>query len=329
MVSSARNVTSVTSRASKTLTSLSFDGGNAYLKWSVGGQARIEPAWGVKIPGWQAVPKDALTTTHENERWVFGGLAQDLGGAPLFELGKKQMTPILLKALIESTGHVAVDHLKLLVPDVRDEAWTEVVQAVQETAPVTRVSLINEGEPPYRWAVQNGLLSWPQAQNGVIDIGGGELSLVMITRYGVINWALSAKLPGTGYLASKIAEKLSIRCVYTPKSGEILRAIEDQSFTYKDDGKDIDFRDVYLNCRDAWIEVVRQQLKTRWASQGTKIGQIIAVGGGVHMLAPLFEANAKRREQGQPDLYLFPSDPRLDNCPQMINAYAMDVCCEA
>jgi len=60
-----------------------------------------------------------------------------------------------------------------------------------------------------------------------------------------------------------------------------------------------------------------------------KVGQIIAVGGGVKMLGPLFEANLRRQSKGLPNLYLLPSHPEIENFTQLINAFAMQNYIEA
>jgi hypothetical protein len=307
----------VTQVKTKTLDKLALDGGNAFLKWSYGSTIQIESSWAVKLDHKQEVPSSALQTQYFSERWVFGDTAKDLGGQPLFALGKEVMTPILLKAILESTGHEAINKLSVLVPDSRNEKWDmDVKSQIIASVPVTDVKFISEGIPPFNWAKEAGVWKWPNMQNAVLDCGGGDLSLRMFTRSGIIDWSKSFTLPGTKAYAEKISRVISSDCTYTPSPGDILSAIEDGTYEYIDNGRVVDFSANAERIRCEWISHIRNIIRSKWQSEGTKVGQVMLVGGGVRLL--------KDGLLGDNRPYFVPFNKQVgDDFPQMINAFAM------
>lgn len=301
----------------KTLDKLALDGGNAFLKWSYGSEIRIEAGWGVRLDYKQELPPTALQTNYFGEQWVFGETAKDLGGQPLFILGKESMTPIILKAILESTGHEAINKLSVLVPDDRNTKWEKEVKAqILATVPVTDVKFVSEGMPPYLWAKKAGLWKYPDRQNAVLDCGGGDLSLRMFTRSGVIDWSKSQTLKGTKVYAENIAKVISAECNYTPSPGSILSAIEDGTYEYVEDGNVLDFTAAAERLRCEWINNIRSIIKSKWQSDGHNIGQVMMVGGGVKLLANGMIGDRRP--------YFVPENSQLGkDFPQMINAFSM------
>ncbi len=307
----------VTQVKTKTLDKLSLDGGNAFLKWSYGSVIRVVSSWAIRLDYEQEIPADALQTKYFTEHWVFGDVAKDLGGQPLFILGKEKMTPILLKAILESTGHEAINKLSVLVPDSRSKTWKDEVQPqILATVPVTEIEFVSEGIPPYRWAQQAGIWKFPNLQNAILDCGGGDLSLRMFTRSGVLDWGKSSTLPGTKAYAEKIAKAITPKCMYTPNPGDILSSIEDGTFEYIDNGNVIDFSAIAEYQRCQWIDEIRDSIRSKWQSEGTKIGEVMLVGGGTHLLKDGLEGTNRP--------YFVPENVQVGkDFPQMINAFAM------
>lgn len=301
----------------KTLDKLALDGGNAFLKWSYGSSIFIQPSWAIKIDYKQTLPEGTLQTDYFGQHWVFGAIAKDLGGRPLFDLGKEVMTPILLKAILESTGHAAINELSVLVPDDRHDKWTDSVQIdILGAVPVTSVRFIAEGIPPYEWAKRNNIWLRPDMQNGILDCGGGDLSLRMFTRSGVIDWGKSRTLPGTKAYAERIAKVIGSDCTYSPQAGDILSSIEDGTFEYIDGGRVINFKAVAESVRLEWLDKIKAVIRSHWQSEGARVGQVMLVGGGVHLMEDGMVAPNKP--------YFVPKDPQVgDSFPQMINALSM------
>ena len=309
------------SRHAKALPCMAIDAGNANLKWGLSASDRgmaMTSSWAKKLPGYQTLPPTAITTEVNGERWVFGPIAEDLGGEPMFRLGKEKMYPIFIKALFEYCDITRVEELYLLVPSQRniETLWQAKVEPViREYVNVGRINFIPEGTPPYAYACSQGLWKWPQYPQGVLDCGGGELSLILFTRSGVIDADKSLLMPGTSVLAQRIANAIAGQTSYQPNPGTILSAIEDQTYNYIDKGQPIEFKAIFDALKKEWLNEIKTTILQEWQQSGVRFGQILMVGGGsVHLLQELM---------GQDKPYLLPSNEEIKDFPQLLNVYSM------
>ena len=304
-----------------TLPYLVIDAGNANLKWGFTAPKEtigMIPAWAKKLPSYQSLPSHSIATECSGERWVFGNTAEDLGGFPMFELGKPRMYPIFVKALFEHYDIERVEVLHLLVPSERniDSLWVQEVEPViREYVEVGSVNFIPEGIPPYEYATSEGLWRWPNFPNAILDCGGGELSMILFTRTGVIDAEKTLLLPGTSELARRIAIAIAGQTSYQPNAGTILSAIENATFNYIDNGLAIDFYDIFQALKAEWLNEIRATIVEKWQKNGIRFGQIMLVGGGSqYLLSELL---------GGDKPYILPESQAIQNFPQLLNIYSM------
>ncbi|MEM9807300.1 MAG: hypothetical protein AAF959_18705 [Cyanobacteria bacterium P01_D01_bin.56] len=296
-------------RASGTIPVLSLDGGNTWLKYSVGGApVRCVPAVIKELDTEveEVEPTDdpsSVIIDFEGSTFVVGSLAESLGGVPVYQLGKPEHTHLLYMAAMAGVAPFSscpvVERLNILVPDNRKrqlenvwEAVSERIQAVKSFTvdgqliqpQVRNIKFISEGAPAYSWAKNNSLFAEYDRPGikkvAVFDVGGGEATLqVFDSQTGRLIWTDNQTLPGLKALGDLLAGKLKPYFRTTPDTAMLLRALHLGNRIYESDGQSFDFTEQYESARKAWSQDILQKIQ-RSGLFTAEFGGVVIVGGG-------------------------------------------------
>lgn len=290
---------------------LAVDAGNRFIKWvDHKGNIQSIPSYTIQLEDCQDTPKpskNSVILEFEDERWVVGQLAKELGGQPTFEGNKTALAKLLVLSAIAPIGDsdlpLVVENLRLALPDSRhkddiknlkelENVRTVIRNGVNFTYSIRKVEAIEEGVGSYRYAMANGLYRFLSRPNGIWDIGGGTSQLKLFTPTGVLMQKSTIILPGTFDLANEIAVALVPRLGYSPSLGLIMDGIADTHYLLGTTG--LSFAKEFETARQKWVAGLRTQINNRWRSELATFGEVLIVGGS----APLFQ-EVEKSTQGR------------------------------
>lgn len=302
-----------------------FDGGNRFSKWfSPVNLTRCLPSCIKEIDSWQdAVPdENTVVIDVDGVRYLVGQQAKDLKGIDVFTADKAELARILLFAAIEPTDtadNILIDTLAISTPDSRLTGAVSHLQRLSGThsflrngrmltARINRVEIVDECLSAWRYAWNHGGFAYA-CKNGVLDLGGGTALARIILPSGMIVRDADIKLPGTADLARRVAAALKAKSEFQPDLGLIMDGIANQTFRAGQHG--VPFAAIFEKARQSWLEEIRGQIKTQWASHLSEIGEVLVVGGSAELARPFVEASGGR--------FKIPVNPS----PQLINLYGL------
>lgn len=246
-------------------------------------------------------------------RWVVGSLAAELNGTPIFKAEKADFMAQLALAAIEPkfVGEepltIAVNELRLCLPDDRDADKVDAIRTalrgfhqierdgIEMNVAIRSIKVEPEGASAYKWCRQQGIFKYANP-NGILDFGGGNSTAQLFSAKGMLLRESRLTLPGAFQLAQSIASDPCLIGVeskgFSPRAEMILDAIATGSYLYGSTGRS--FAGVFPKYRDAWLNSIRNELKTRWASWLPQIGEVAMVGGSAPLAAPLVESSKGR-----------------------------------
>lgn len=280
---------------------LAIDAGNRFIKWvDRKGIIQSLPSYSIQLEDWQDTPKpsrNSVVLEFEDERWVIGQLAKELGGQPTFEGNKSALAKLLVLSAIapigDSTLPLFIEQLRIALPDSRYKADLENLKELESVRTVTRngvnftysirkVEAIDEGIGAYRYAVANDLYRFKSKPNGILDVGGGTTLVKLFSPSGTLMRKSDLSLPGTWALANDIAVALLPRIGYSPDLGLIMDGIADSHYLLGTTG--INFGKEFETARTKWVAGLRNQINTRWRTELSTFGEVLIVGGSAPLL---------------------------------------------
>jgi hypothetical protein len=293
-----------------------FDGGNRFIKW-------IDPLGNVQCIAsclkecseyqWKRLKPDAQSVLLEvdGKRYVIGRLAQELGGEPTFQKDKCELAEILALVAIQPNPGQSAVHIKKLVVALPNTLNDDDVAAVQRisnhpltkqfrrngefiTYTVDEVTPADETEPAFLYAQSQGFFSFPEAKNAIMDIGGGTCISRIYTPNGTMIHDAEVILPGTKALAQQIAVELKelYGLDYSPSLPNIMDAIQRGDCLYGTDR--LDFSELFEQACNQWVEAVRSEIRSKWASHLPELGEVLIVGGSADIAQPICQSSGDR-----------------------------------
>lgn len=247
------------------------------------------------------------------QRWVVGALAAELGGQPAFKGEKADLIPQLaLAAIAPAPGAgepqtIAINELKLCLPDDRDSSKVEMLQialrgwhqierdGIAINLKIRSIIVEPEGASAFKWCKSQGIFRYAKL-NGILDFGGGNTTGQLFSSSGMLLRESRITLPGAFQLAQNIAADPCLVGAeskgFSPRAELILDAIANGSLMYGTTGRS--FASVFLSYRDAWLNSIRSELKTRWAQWLGEIGEVGMVGGSAMLAEPIVKSSNGR-----------------------------------
>lgn len=289
----------------QTRTQLAVDPGNRFTKWIDGSVIRSIPSYVKELADWEEGGSDAQSYEIEfsGKRYLVGRLAQIMGGRPAFEDGKAELAHLLVLPALASDSPQRIEKLIIPTPDSRNQQAIAKLKELETTiefsvnghdclTTVRRVIPIDECRGAYDLALHRNLWHYPQNPNGIIDIGGGTAIARLFAPGGNLLRDADIVLPGTAYLAQRLAAAILPKVGNTADAGMIMDAIATGNYRYG--STDIDFSREFIAVRDAWTADIRSKLKANWAKYLPALGELLVIGGSANLLEPMCAASKGR-----------------------------------
>lgn len=282
---------------------VAFDGGNRSIQWvDSDGRVHCIPSFIKSIdPTWEDVEADpeSVVIEVEGETFVMGQAAKDLSGVAIFQDDKIAIAHhLVLAALQPNPGQnaVRIERLLMAVPNARDPKTLKALRSIEGThefyrndegivATVRKVEAIDETRAAYIYAMKRNVFKAKRQLNGILDLGGGTSIMRLYSVNGSIMREADLILPGTFALAQAIAARLTKDAGYSPDLTLIMDGIEDGSFQLGTTG--IDFSNHFEQCRSAWLDEIKAEVRTRWTKWIPSLGEVLVIGGSAPLAEPL------------------------------------------
>ncbi|MEG4446685.1 ParM/StbA family protein [Microcoleus sp. AT9_B4] len=300
---------------------LAVDPGNRFTKWIDCQTVRSIPSYVKELADWEEGGNDAQSFEigYSGRRYLVGRLAQLMGGAPAFESGKADLAHLLILPALASDSPQRIERLVIPTPDSRNLATIAKLKELETTiefsvngrdclTTIRSVVAVDECRGAYDLALGRQMWRYPQNPNGILDIGGGTAIARLFAPGGALLRDADIVLPGTSYVAQKVAAAILPKVGNTADAGIIMDAIASGNLCYG--STDIDFSREFVAVRDAWTADIRAKLKTNWAKYLPSLGELVVIGGSASLLQPMCEASKGR----------FKVAPR----PQFFNLYGLN-----
>ncbi len=295
---------------------VAFDGGNRFIKWvNPDNQVQMIPSCvkEVSLTQWQRVKPDPQTVLIEAEgkRYVIGKQAQELDGEPVFQRNKCELVQILALVAIEPNPGVDYVHIKnfaVALPSDTNQADVESLRKLENYPnarefkrngkytcyTIAHVSPLNETEPAFLYAKQQGMFSFPDNPNAVWDIGGGTSIARVYLPSGTMVQDAEIILPGTKELAQQVGAEMqaTFGLGYSPALADIMDAIARTDCLYGT--AKLDFSAIYQEACEKWVESARAEIRSKWAKYLPNLGEVLIVGGSAELAAPICQASGDR-----------------------------------
>jgi hypothetical protein len=284
---------------------LAVDPGNRFTKWIDGSVIQSIPSYVKVLEDWEEGGSDAHSYEIEfdGKRYLVGRLAQLMGGSPAFESGKAELAHLLILPAIASDSPQRIEKLVIPTPDSRNQAVIAKLKELETTlefsinghdclTTIRSVTAVDECRGAYQLAICKELFRYPKNPNGIIDIGGGTAIARLFAPGGGLLRDADIVLPGTAYLAQRLAAAILPKVGNTADAGMLMDAIATGNYRYG--STDIDFTREFVAVRDAWTADIRSKLKANWAKYLPSLGELLVIGGSASLLEPMCAASKGR-----------------------------------
>ena len=267
-----------------------------------------------------------------NKTWAIGRLAQALSGDGLYTLNKHEFAAQMVLGLIQVPPNIEEIKISRLVYSLPDDLNDKDVRVVQEAllgrhwinidgkdvvVSIERVQVVFEGLGAYVWARNENILKLTDGyKTGVLDVGNKTVILTPFTNIGNISERDKRAVSNIGVIS--LAQAISRDRIFRTPGVQsrvnvdlIVKGISDGSYMYGAGSNGISFKEVFPRYQREWIESIRTFMRVEWDDIRTEIGEILAVGGGSHLLHPLQEIIGK-------DRFILCEDPTYANVRGML-----------
>lgn len=295
---------------------VAFDGGNRFIKWvDPENEVRMIPSCikEVSETQWKRIKPDPQTVLIEVEgkRYIVGKQAQELDGEPIFQRNKCELAEIIALVAIEPNPGVDYVHIAkfaIALPSDTNESDVEALRKLENYPNVrefkrngkhicytiAHVEPLNETEPAFLYAQQQGMFAFPENPNAVWDIGGGTSIARIYLPSGTMVQDAEIILPGTKELAQQVATEMqaTFELNYSPALADIMDAIARGDCLYGT--AKLDFSAIYQDVCEKWAESARAEIRSKWAKYLPNLGEVVIVGGSANLAAPICQASGDR-----------------------------------
>lgn len=297
-------------------TCVAVDNGNRFIKWvDPQNEVKMIPSCikEVSLTQWQRIKPDPQTVLIEvdGKRYIIGKQAQELDGEPVFQRNKCELAEITALVAVEPNpglDRVHIAKLAIALPSDTNESDVKALRRL-ENHPLTkqfyrngkdicytigRVEPLNETEPAFLYAKQQGMFGFPDNPNAVWDIGGGTSIARIYLPSGTLVQDAEIILPGTKELAQQIATEMqaTLGLNYSPALADVMDAIARGDCLYGT--AKLDFSAIYQGVCEKWVESARAEIRSKWAKYIPNLGEVLIVGGSANLTAPICSSSGDR-----------------------------------
>jgi hypothetical protein len=297
-------------------TCVAVDNGNRFIKWvNPQNEVKMVPSCikEVSETQWKRIKPDPQTVLIEvdDKRYIIGKQAQELDGEPVFQYNKCELAEITTLVAIEPNpglDYVHIAKFAIALPSDTNESDVAALQKLQNHPNVGEfkrngkdicytigsVEPLNETEPAFIYAQQQGMFAFPGNPNAIWDIGGGtSIARIYLPSRTMVQDA-EIILPGTKELAQQVASEMQavFSLSYSPALADIMDAIARGDCLYGT--AKLDFSAIYQEVCEKWVESARAEIRSKWAKYLPNLGEVVIVGGSANLAAPICQASGDR-----------------------------------
>ncbi|MBD2773324.1 ParM/StbA family protein [Iningainema tapete] len=310
--------TVITNRAESNLVKrkiLALDAGNRTTQWiNPDGEVITIPSVIKHFDDWEDIPEGNVESPviellnedfQVSESYVIGTEAKLQKGKAAFAYDKIKLASKLMFAALEphpSTDMLVVETLRVALPDSRNQDYAKTLKNLEGTfsfirngqrvtASIRKVQLVDETKPAFDYATQRGLFHRPDKINGILDLGGGTAIGRLYSPSGQPMRTQDVIADGTYKLANLVSAAMQRTTNKSLDLSQIMDAIANGTYTTE---SGVTFTSVFPKCRDAWLDEIRAEIRTRWADFFKEIGEVLIIGGSAP-LAKQLEADTNKR----------------------------------
>ena len=235
------------------------------------------------------------------KRWHIGEAAKNRNGEPVFLSEKSDLMPMMVLGSLPSigAGTIAISALRLCVPDVWAVDTDKVSSALKgchqingSTYKISGVSVHSEAICSYPFLMEMGAFKYARP-NGIVDIGGGNTTGVIISPSGEPIWESKFTGHGTIELAKMVAYHPALVGLeskgVSPRLDLILDAIAGDGFY----GSQRSISQAINDCLPGFLTKIKKQINTAWEPYLSTLGEIAVIGGSAALCADWAAKNSR------------------------------------
>ncbi len=297
-----------------TICKLAIDAGNRFVKMATNtGTYKIFPSYLAK-----ADFRDADAISYEagsrkdliGQRWHIGESAKFKNGQAVFYSEKSELMPQMVLGVIAQLGGTTtnISALNLCLPDGFNQQQNQSLIAAlkgihtinEKTYRVGSINIHSEGAVAYPYLLNSGAFKYAR-NNGIIDLGGGNSTGVLVSPHGQPIWESKITLPGTIALAKMVANHQDLIGIESKGNTPRLEIIMDGIATDYKYGSVRDISQAINDCLPEFLTSIKSAILTQWSPWLSGLGEIAIIGGSAALFRDLAAKNERIKvcEDGQ------------------------------
>ena len=290
-----------------TILKLAIDGGNRFIKVSGAGDEILLPSYLAK-----ADFRDSDAIHYEagdrldlvGRRWYVGESAKFKNGRAIFYSEKSdlmsEMVLGILPKLMSSAETINIASLNLCLPDGFNQTQNQELIAnlkgyhniSGKSYRIGSVSIHPEGAAAYPYLFNSGVFKYAR-NNGIIDLGGGNSTGILVSPYGQPIWESKITLPGTIALAKMVGNHQDLVGIEAKGNTPRLEIIMDAIATDRKYGSVRDISQAIDDCLPDFLTDIKSAILTQWAPWISDMGEMAIVGGSASLFHSLATQNQR------------------------------------
>jgi hypothetical protein len=289
-----------------TIHKLAIDAGNRFVKMATNtGTYKIFPSYLAK-----ADFRDGDAVNYEagdrkdliGQRWHIGESAKFKNGQAVFYSEKSDLMPqMVLGVIAQLAGNTTnISSLNLCLPDGfnqnQNQALIAAIKGIHtingNTYRIGSIQIHSECAIAYPYLLNSGVFKYAR-NNGIIDLGGGNSTGILVSPHGQPIWESKITLPGTIALAKMVANHPDLIGIEAKGNTPRLEIVMDAIATDYKYGSVRDISQAINDCLPDFLTNIKTAILTQWEPWLSGLGEIAVIGGSALLFQTLATQNQR------------------------------------